>query len=267
MMKDLTKVRSMRRKIEQTLGRSRGQTLGQVRRTIEKLIEDQGYHVLFPLNINPGKILAHSAPGPEDERILGAEDFTTIDYGYYDQSTMADCAITMVREESQRVLDDYRDKLEKIKNAIEKEYVQTGKIAASKVTRITQECLQDYTIIEQCCAHGFKTSPTELHTQLILMGHKKYPLRDDHEMTCGDSFTVEPHVTQSPRYRLIRTPGNICKAPEGPAHIWCDESKSEYPEISLRPEMGWYQEFNVYLDEEDGKRIVQVIGLGDRMVS
>lgn len=232
----------------------RGASFCKIREVLETAIKEK-FLVLFPVNIAPGYILGHDTPLSDDQRNLGDQDFTTIDFGIKGSKYMIDTAITLVKPESEPILANYREAMNRTIEAIRQEYRKQTRIKIKQITRIVQECFAHFTIVEECCAHQIKGD--ELYHRIIPMGAIKFGSRDAQDfILAGDTITIEPHVSLRADYRLEGAPGKIRK--EGSLYVSTEFGAGEIDILLLR-DYGFYQEHVLFFGGiQTGYRVERV---------
>jgi len=252
------------------VARAAGVPIYEVRRHIESRIADRGYKVLFPVNINPGKILSHSTPDTCSQEVMGDAAMTTVDFGFYDSQVMIDTAITLPQPSQVQELTLYRAALHQVVDRLRHQYATQGRLSRSYITRCVQQVVgEKWNIVEECGAHSMVVQPAQLHKEIIPMGHRKYGLAPQVWFEKGSVITLEPHVTpfSGKKYRVRYVPGKIAKDAQGPAYHVGAGDEPRVHQIHLATGKGWYEEVDLRLGDKEGQPHLYVIGLGDRTAS
>lgn len=243
----------------------------EVRYWLEENIADtifygKEFNLLFPVNVCPGKILSHRAPDslPLDPTLQSKElklkdyDYITIDFGFYNQTSKVDTAITIcTSEESKAYLERYRKNVQLVLRLLKEQYQRQGYLLKEDISRAVTLNFTNFKVVYECGSHTI--TPTTLHGQFISMDATKGISKGRLEK--GTLFTLEPHVVvKGANYKLNFVPGHIRKVEGNPQRFEYVKEVSEdnYAEIHCSNN-GFYQENLIYLAEVDGKPQFKVL--------
>lgn len=164
-----------------------GEGLLDIAETIEKMVDEEGADLAFPVNICVNSIAAHYTPSKNSTAVLGEEDVVKIDIGTNVNGGIGDTAYTI----------DLSDKNEKLVKASKEalqtaiEMVKTG-VKIGEIGAAVEEKIKSFGFKPISNLTGHKITTGLLHAGIDIPNVKT---DDPYQLQEGEVYAIEPFAS------------------------------------------------------------------------
>jgi methionyl aminopeptidase len=179
-----------------------GVKINSVAEEVEQVVRDQGLDPAFPVNISIDDVAAHYTPTRDDDREVKPSDVVKVDIGAHSEGFIADTAVTINPDDSKQEM------IEAAESVLSKalDYVEPGVTVGEIGDVIEREIPDRYEVVRNLTGHSVGK-----FTQHAGLSIPNYSNDSDYEFEVGDSFAVEPFLTDGSGKVKNGADGNIYK--------------------------------------------------------
>lgn len=208
-------------------------TVGEVITFIEQTIMSASYKPAFPVLVCQDEVVSNFTYTKDLFQLPLNFKVVTIDFGIMGKNgAIIDTAITFYKKDYGGIYNTYTKNIRLIESKIKQIIKKEKGIWASKISKIVENQFKSTNqlgIISSCGSHLIE--PFKLHGKTISMNYD--PSLEDHFITQGSVFTIEPHVyIGSKKLNLKSLKSNIVNTENGEIRCvddrWNSKSKEKF---------------------------------------
>lgn len=183
-----------------------GVNLGDLVEAIESHIRDESLEPAFPVNTSVNEEAAHYTPPSDEDRTLGKSDIIKIDIGAHCDGYIADTALTVNPDGSQREI------IEAVESVLEEalEFIEPGVTVGEFGTFVEKQVPEEYNVVQNLTGHYL--GRYEQHAGVSIPNKHN---QNSHEFERGDAVAIEPFLTTGSGMVKNGADGNIYKLESG----------------------------------------------------
>lgn len=179
-----------------------GESYKDIAEAIENHIREEGLEPAFPVNLSANEEAAHYTPGPNDERVLKADDVLKIDIGAHSNGYIADTALTV------NPSGKHQEKIDAVEEVLQKalEFIEPGVTVGEFGTYVEKQVPDEYNVVQNLTGHylGHFTQ----HAGVSIPNNHN---QNTHEFERGDAIAIEPFISTGSGMVKNGKEGNIYK--------------------------------------------------------
>ena len=179
-----------------------GTSIKSVAEQVESVVRDHDLDPAFPVNISIDDVAAHYTPNRSDDREIKSSDVVKVDIGAHSEGFIADTAVTINPDGSKS------DMIEASERALSValDFVEPGVTVGELGKKVEKEVPDRYEVVRNLTGHSVGK-----FTQHAGLSIPNYSNESDYEFEVGDSFAVEPFLTDGSGKVKNGADGNIYK--------------------------------------------------------